>query len=98
MGHVGEKFRFVFGSQRQLGGLFLQGVARLFDFSVFTLNLGVLLSQLLRLVAKFLDWFAAVLSVATCSSLASFCDCWSKPSVRMVASMVLSTMPMLSVS
>ena len=33
-----------------------------------------------------------------CSSVASCCDCFSKPSVCMVASMLLSTMPMLAVS
>ena len=50
--HVGEKFGLVLGGERQLGGFFFQGVARLLDFLVFALNLGVLFGELLRFVAE----------------------------------------------
>src|SRR5205807_9451566 len=47
--HIGKQFRFVLGSQSQLGGLFLQRMARLFDLLVLALDLGILLGGLLGL-------------------------------------------------
>ena len=48
MRHVGQELRLVFRRQCQFGGLLLQRAARLFDLVVLTLDLDVLLSQLLR--------------------------------------------------
>ena len=95
--HVGEEFGFVFRGQRKLGGLFLQRAAGLLDFLVLALDLDVRSASCCA--------FCSSCSLVCCSSLccacnspASCCDCLSRPSVCMVASMLLSTMPMLVVS
>src|SRR5207237_10394900 len=45
--HIGKKFRFVLGRQSQLGGLFFQRMARLFDLLILAVDLGILLGELL---------------------------------------------------
>ena len=50
--HIGKKFRFVLGSQSQLGGLFFQRMARLFDLLILALDLGILLGELLGLARQ----------------------------------------------
>ena len=52
VGHIGQELGLVLRGQRQLGGLFLERVAGLFDFGVLALDLGVLLGQQLRLGAQ----------------------------------------------
>src|SRR5581483_204493 len=50
--HVRQEFRFVLGSERQLGRFLLDRVPRLLDLAVLALDLGVLLGELLRLGCK----------------------------------------------
>ena len=75
-----------------------RALAGLLDFVVLALDLGVLLGELAG------PWCASSSLVCcssfcwVCSSTVSCCDCLSRPSVRIVASIVLSTMPMLWVS
>ena len=54
VGHVREELGLVLRSERQLGGLFFERAARLLDFLVLALDLGVLLGELLGLGAQFL--------------------------------------------
>jgi hypothetical protein len=86
--HVGQELGLVLRGQRQLGGLFLERAAGLLDLGVLALDLGVLLGEQPRLGAQF---FVGLLefALADCSSTVSCCDCLSRPSVRIVASMVL---------
>ena len=52
--HVGQEFGLVLRGQRQLGRLFLQRAARLFDFLVLALHFDVLFGELLRLLLQLL--------------------------------------------
>ena len=52
--HVGQELGLVLGSQSQLRGLFLQGVAGLLDFLVLPFHLGVLLGELLGFLGQLL--------------------------------------------
>ena len=52
--HVGQEFRLVLRGQRQLGRLFLQRAAGLFDFLVLALDFDVALGKLLRLLLELL--------------------------------------------
>ena len=52
--HVGEEFRLVFRSKRQLGRFFLKRAARLLDFLVLALDFNVAFRELLRLLLKLL--------------------------------------------
>ncbi len=55
MGHVGQKFRFVFRRQRQFGGFFLERAAgHCSTYLIFALHLDVLLGELARLLRQFL--------------------------------------------
>jgi hypothetical protein len=54
MRHVGEELGFVFRGQRQLGGLFFEGAARLLDFLVLGLDLDIAFRELLRLLLQLL--------------------------------------------
>ena len=95
--HVGEELGLVARRQRELGRLFLQRAARLFDLLVLVFDLGLLLGEqrglerdvlvgLLQLLLLRLQFAGELLRLR------------SRPSVRIVASIVLSTMPMLPVS
>ncbi len=52
VGHVGQEFGFVFGSERQFLGFFFQSAARLLDFLVLAFDFHVLLGELLRLLRQ----------------------------------------------
>ena len=52
--HVGQELGLVFRGERQLGRLFLERAAGLFDFLVLRLDLDVALGQLLGLLLKLL--------------------------------------------
>ena len=92
--HVGEELGLVLRGERQLGRLLLERAARLLDLLVLALDLDVALGELLRLLLELLVGLLQLLC-CVCSSPASCCDCFSRPSVCIVASMLLSTMPML---
>ena len=90
MRHVGEELG-LHRRQRQFRGLLLER-ARLLDLVVLAFDLDVLLSQLLRAGAGCsLVCCSSVCRV--CSSVVSSCDCCSRFSVRIVASIVLRTTP-----
>ena len=75
-------------------GLFFESATGLFDFLVLALDFRVLFGELLALDAEF---FVGLLQLAFDASAArrvSCCDCLSRSSVRIVASMVLNTTPM----
>ena len=91
--HVGQELRLVLRGQGQLLGLLFQRLAGLFDFLVLAFDFLVLVGQQAGLFLQFLVGFCNS-SCWLCSSWASDCDCLSRSSVRMLASMVLSTMPM----
>ena len=95
--HIGQKFGLVLGSQSQLGSLFFQRAPRLFDFLIFALDFDVLLGELLRLLTS-CSLVCCNSVCRVCSSAANCCDCLSKPSVCIVASILFKTMPMLDVS
>ena len=52
--HVGEEFGLVFRGQRELGRLFFERAARLFDFLVLSFDFDVSLGELLRLLLELL--------------------------------------------
>ena len=52
--HVGEEFRLVLGGQRQLLGLFFQGLAGLFHLAVLAFHFDVLIGQQFGLFAQLL--------------------------------------------
>ena len=52
MRHVGEEFRLVFRSQRELGGFLLERAPRLLDLLVLPLDLDVAFRELLRFLAE----------------------------------------------
>ncbi len=54
VGHVGQEFGLVLGSERQLLGLFFQRAASLLDFLVLALDFDVLLGQLLGFLRQLL--------------------------------------------
>ncbi len=54
VGHVGEEFRLVFRSERQLGRLLFECAAGVLDFLVLRLDLDVAFGQLLRLLLELL--------------------------------------------
>ena len=92
MGHVREELGLVLRGQRELGRLLFERAPRLLDFLVLPLDFDVLLGQLLGLDAS--SSLVCCSSVCrVCSSIVSCCDCCSRFSVRIVASMVLSTTP-----
>ena len=95
--HVREELGLVLRGERQLGGLLLERAARLLDLLVLALDLDVLLGELLRLRGQLLVGLLQLVC-RVCSSVVSCCDCCSRFSVRMVASMVLSTTPIDCVS
>src|SRR5262249_14123148 len=109
--HVGQEFGLVLGDQGELFRLFFQRLARLLHFAVLLFDLDVLLLEQFGLLLQFqrllfqrgvgalerilllgqlLDWF--------CSSCASPWDCCSSSSVRILAIIILTTTPMLSLS
>ena len=96
--HIGEEFRLVLGGQRQFGGLFLQRAPRLLDLLVLALPPRRSARRAAGPSAPASHWSAAARVCWVCSSVASCCDCFSRPSVCIVASMLLSTMPMPAVS
>ena len=77
--------------------LLLERLARLLDLLVLALHLLVLVRQQPRLLLQLLVGRCSS-SWRLCSSCASACDCVSRSSVRMLASIVLITMPIDSVS
>ena len=97
MGHVGQELGLVLGSQGQFLGFFFQGPAGLLNFLVLALHFHVLFGQLLgflrELLVGLLQFCLLRLQLG-----ASCWDCFSSPSVCMVASMLLRTIPMLAVS
>ncbi len=95
--HVGQELGLVFGGERQLRRLFLQRAARLLDLLVLALDVDVALGELLRLLLQLLVGLLqlALLVLQLAGELLRLLE---QPSVCIVASMVLSTMPMLSVS
>ena len=95
--HVGQELRLVLRGQRELLGLLLQRRAGLLDLAPAPLDLLVLLGEQARLLLQLLVGLLQ-LSCCCCSSCVSAWDCFSSSSVRMLAAIVLSTMPMLSVS
>ncbi len=54
--HVGQEFRFVLGSKRELLGFFFQCAARLLDFLIFALDFDVLFGELLRFLRQLARW------------------------------------------
>ena len=54
MRHVGQKFGFVLGGERQFFGFLFESPARLLDFLVLAFDLHVLLRELLRLLRQLL--------------------------------------------
>ena len=52
--HVGQEFRFILGSQRQLAGLLLQRLAGLFHFAVLAFHFHVLVGQQLGFLGQLL--------------------------------------------
>src|SRR5262249_4657076 len=95
--HVGEELALVFRSERELLGLLFQGFARLFDFLVLALDFLMLVGKQSRLLLELLVVCCSS-CCRLCSSFASDCDCLSRSSVRVFASIVLITMPIDSVS
>ncbi len=95
--HVREELGLVARSERELGGLFLERLAGLLDFLVLALHLGVLLGEQPCLRGHLLVRGCSSTCCA-CNSPASSWDCFSRPSVRIVASMVFSTTPIEPVS
>ena len=95
--HVGQEFRLVFRGQRQFGRLLLQRAPGLLDFLVLAFDLDVALGELLRLLLELLVGLLQFLLLRL-HSPASCCDCLSNPSVCIVASIELSTMPIEFVS
>jgi hypothetical protein len=95
--HVGEELGLVLRGERELGRLFLQRAARLLDFLVLALHLDVALGELLRLLLELLVGLLqlALLRLQFAGELLRLLE---QPSVCIVASMLLSTMPMLVVS
>ena len=95
--HVREEFGFVLGGERELLGLFFESAARLLDFLVLALDFGVLLGELLRflrqLLVGLLQLFLLRLQLG-----GELLRLLQQASVCIVASMLLSTMPMLAVS
>ena len=100
MRHVGEELGLVLRGERELGGLFLEGAAGLLDLLVLALHLHVLFGKLAGLLGELLVGLLEFLLLRLqLRDGSASCDCWSRPSVRIVASsMVLSTTPMDCVS
>ena len=96
--HVGEELRLVLRGQRQLGRLLLERAARLLDFLVLALDLDVLLGELLAPSSASSSLVCCSSVCRVCSSMVSCCDCCSRFSVRIVASIVFSTTPIDCVS
>ena len=96
--HVGEEFGLVLRGQRELLGLLLQRLARLLDFLVLALDFLVLVGQASPAFSSS-SWLVCCSSCCRlCNSCASDCDWVSRSTVRVLASIVLMTMPMLSAS
>ena len=85
-------------AKRQLRRLFLQGMAGLFDLPVLALDLGILLAPAVGLCFPAPRWSAAAPFAALAARSPVSATVAASPSVRIVASMVFSTMPMLSVN
>ena len=97
MRHVREELGLVLRRERQLLGLLLERVTGLLDFGVLALHFGVLLGQQPRLGAQL---FVGLLQFALPALQfdRELLRLLSRPSVRIVASIVLNTAPMLCVS
>ena len=96
--HVGQEFGFVLRSEREFLGFFFQRAARLLDFLVLALDFDVLFGELLRFLRQL---FVGLLQFFLLGSAARWpvaATASARPSVCIVASMLLSTMPMLAVS
>ena len=96
--HVGEELGLVLRGQGELLGLFFERLAGLFDFLVLAFDFLVLVGEQAGLFFAVPGWSSAIPPAGSAVRWASDCDCLSRSSVRMLASMVLSTMPMLSVN
>ena len=97
--HVGEELGLVLRGERELLGLLLERLARLLDLAGSCARppgSGAASRRGLLLAAP--RWSAAAPPAGSAAPAASDCDCLSRSSVRMLASIVLSTMPMISVS
>ena len=95
--HVREELGLVLRREGELLGLLLERLARLLDLAVLALDL----ARSAPPAASPSRSSALVCCSSSCwlwSSCASVCDCFSRSSVRMLASIVLSTMPIDSVS
>jgi hypothetical protein len=95
--HVGEKLGLVLGGQREFRRLFFEFTAGLFDFLVLAFDFLVLFGKLAGFLGQFL---VGVLEfgLAGLKFGGEFLGLFEQPSVRMLASMVLSTTPMLWVN
>jgi hypothetical protein len=93
VGHVGQELGLVLRGEGELRGLLLERAAGLLDLLVLALDLDVLLGELLGLGAELLVGLLelALLRLELGGELLRLLE---QPSVRIVASMVLRTMPM----
>ena len=97
VGHVGDELGLVLRGDRELAGLLLDEALGLLDLVVLLLGLDVLLGEQARPAARGPRWTRAALPAASGAPRRRDCDCFSRFSVRVSASMVLRTRPMLSV-
>ena len=96
--HVGEELRLVLGRQRELPRLLLEREAGLLDLLVLASRPRRSARPGARPSPRAAGWSAAAPPAGDWSSPASDCDCLRRSSVRVFASIVLSTMPIDSVS
>ena len=89
--HVREELGLVLRGERELRGLLLQRLPGLLHLAVLALHLLVLVGEQARLLLQLLVGLLQL-------TRASDCDCLSRFSVRVFASIVLITMPIDSVS
>ena len=91
--HVREELGLVFRGERELGGLFLEGAAGLLDFLVLALDFDVLFGELLGLLCQLLVGLLQF-RLPRLKLDGELLRLLQQFSVRIVASIVLSTTPM----